>query len=874
MLWQMILRWAARPPCDCRGGRKAWSQVRSGPAKPRHPRLPRRQLGENATVSTHVRDASTITLRRNLAALLALLLIAAVPVSGGAQEPRTLRVVVQELESGRPITDAIISLIDRSNRRIHASLSNQAGLALLVAPDTGRYTVRAERIGYEASTSDTVVIAASQSSVTLRMTGRKTHLAAVNVSATRHCGSDPALGAQIAAVWNEVRKAITAAVLTTRELQDRHTAELVVRRYYRRLTPSLRVQRESSEVRRTRGESPFRSAPAQILSQRGYVQPLHEGIVFFAPDADVIVSDEFAEDHCFRVVRRREQDSVRIGLAFEPVSDRTLPDVAGAFWLDELSSELRYLEYRYSNLADSLAHTHVGGRVEFAQLNTGRWIVSRWHVRAPVLGRVGRAQIGLLDISARTELIGYHEEGGVVTGNTLSLSANSPARGSVVRGILYDSTGGQPLSGAHVTLLGVDAVVDTSASDGTFELTAPLAGEYTLSATHARGLLFGLGEFRKVVTLQPSETSWVHFHVPSESTLVRTRCSEVDPMEHRSLLVGFLVDSATGVKVPGATVSTFWATPELLKQGTVVRAGMRHRWIETTADQHGAFAICGVPRDTKVRIAAAGLGLEGEQVITIPEHGLTAQTEVRLAPAAEGGSVIGGVVTSNDGAQPIVGAEVELIGVGRPILTDTRGRFSIGRLAPGRYELVVRALGYSPFQHDISVGGPDSLHLTLVLSRSHTELAPVRIEGHAAQRGGLAGFEHRRALHAGGRFITREQLQPEHHRRLSDALRTMTTGVDFVRLARGGVAAATGRGRSGISSAASAMCFVQIFVDGARIFSPTMAGPSVPPPNLDDFSVQDIAAVEVYAGPAQTPPEYGGVDAACGTILLWLRNHG
>jgi hypothetical protein len=41
------------------------------------------------------------------------------------------------------------------------------------------------------------------------------------------------------------------------------------------------------------------------------------------------------------------------------------------------------------------------------------------------------------------------------------------------------------------------------------------------------------------------------------------------------------------------------------------------------------------------------------------------------------------------------------------------------------------------------------------------------------------------------------------------------------------------------------------------------------PPNLNDFSVKDLAGVEYYPGDATAPPQYH--QSNCGLLLLWTR---
>lgn len=81
-------------------------------------------------------------------------------------------------------------------------------------------------------------------------------------------------------------------------------------------------------------------------------------------------------------------------------------------------------------------------------------------------------------------------------------------------------------------------------------------------------------------------------------------------------------------------------------------------------------------------------------------------------------------------------------------------------------------------------------------------------------------------------------------------------------------------------------CPMAIWVDGLRLYAPDASSAGVftrriartpidtgsnAPPNIDQWSVADLQAVEVFAGPAQTPPQFQVTGSTCGTILLWSR---
>lgn len=63
-------------------------------------------------------------------------------------------------------------------------------------------------------------------------------------------------------------------------------------------------------------------------------------------------------------------------------------------------------------------------------------------------------------------------------------------------------------------------------------------------------------------------------------------------------------------------------------------------------------------------------------------------------------------------------------------------------------------------------------------------------------------------------------------------------------------------------------CYLQVFLDGARVWS--ASGAQSTPYDLNQHSLRSLEAVEVYTG-ADTPAEFGITGSACGTIVLWTR---
>ncbi|NIQ25989.1 MAG: hypothetical protein GTN88_05475, partial [Gammaproteobacteria bacterium] len=191
-------------------------------------------------------------------------------------------------------------------------------------------------------------------------------------------------GLELARVWEEARKALAA----TRWTEERQLFAFWIHRYSRVLDPNtLVIQQEKSDSVWRAGGKPFITPPADELIADGFVQRTASGELYYAPDAEVLLSDSFLDTHCFALEPARDERPGLVGLAFRPVRGRGVTDVEGVLWLDERSAELRYLEFRYAGLRFpahmDVARSGFGGRLDFERLPTGAWIIRRWRIRGP-----------------------------------------------------------------------------------------------------------------------------------------------------------------------------------------------------------------------------------------------------------------------------------------------------------------------------------------------------------------------------------------------------------------------------------------------------------------------------------------------------------
>jgi hypothetical protein len=304
-------------------------------------------------------------------------------VPAGAAGQTVVGRVIEEGVS-RPLGGAFVVLEDAAGARREAVLADDDGRFVLRAPSAGRYRLVARRIGYEDVASEAFVLAEGETvERILAVRVRAIDLEGIRAEVGRRCRRRPETDTQTARLWEEARKAL--------EITDWAEAEQALRfhiiRYRRELdAATLRVTATEETGRRgTYDRSPYRSIAAERLESGGYIQPASRRGQWdhFAPDAEVLLSESFLDTHCFRVDPDGSED--RVGLAFEPVTGRSVPDIEGVLWLDRRSAELDRLEFRYVGLPYPHGDwPQVGGRVEFERLATGMWVVRRWHIRMPL----------------------------------------------------------------------------------------------------------------------------------------------------------------------------------------------------------------------------------------------------------------------------------------------------------------------------------------------------------------------------------------------------------------------------------------------------------------------------------------------------------
>jgi hypothetical protein len=297
----------------------------------------------------------------------------------GAQ---SIRGIVLQPDSATRAGGVIVAAADAAGNVVARALSGEEGSFDLRLPAAGVYTIRLLRVGYRPTVMANLdVPAAGRSDVRFVLGAEAVQLSAVTVRSDNVCGSTEDVGRVVAQLWEEARTALTATELSigagTLNVQWQ-SFMYSMDRGGSRATETMVMPRNGFT------ERPFVSIGADSLARNGYVVRDRGDLVYHAPDAPALLSDKFAATHCFRVEPLSRSRPHWIGISFRPTPERDrLGEITGTLWLDRATSELRLLEFRYTNQMPEADTPLVGGFVEFVRVASGHWFISRWAIRTP-----------------------------------------------------------------------------------------------------------------------------------------------------------------------------------------------------------------------------------------------------------------------------------------------------------------------------------------------------------------------------------------------------------------------------------------------------------------------------------------------------------
>jgi hypothetical protein len=747
------------------------------------------------------------------------------------------------------------------------ALTGSRGEYTLALPGAGSYDVRVLRIGYRPTDLPPVEVAASETQrLDVTLGSDAIALTRVTVRGKDECRARPDSGVLVLKVWDEARKALLAS-----RLAAGGSAVDAERIEYERTYDVTGTWIREQHVRATHAPTTraFVSIAAERLASAGYVVPEDGNTMFYAPDADVLLSDSFAATHCLRVEPAPAGAGDLIGVGFRPVSDeRGKMDITGTLWLDRPSAELRYLDYRYTNLPEIAVRSDAGGRVDFLRLPSGHWLVNKWVIRMPRIGKVDLTADG----GARRRIAGDRNElkavittGGQVTAVMRGDSAIYRATGAAlyVRVTSRDST--VRVQGATLALTGThyQATVDSA---GIAHLQPVLDGRYraTLQTPDQRAL--GVPPLETEIEVRDgASTRPDALLLPGAWATARIACG-VDLGVENSVLHGVTTDSL-GNAVGGATVTAFF-------QSAFQIAGEGLKWRTNTrgsiSDDAGRFRLCDLPRNVPIVITAELDRVMGQRKVRIAPAEALASLELPMREGAIDSLTRNRTVATTEvlisdvagTALPATTLEVmPAVGRARTVVTDARGRVLIPDMLPGAVTFRAKRPGYAP--GDVAAvieGGRNTIGIRMD-KLAQPSLDTVRVIGSRRVTSRFDEFETRRARKEATASFSADDID----KRNPTDIVTMLYNVPSVKFAeRDGVVWPVSTRGTCASLETCDPCNMRIMLDGMILPDST---------NLNSWTPKELYGIEVFAGPATIPPKYRSMarGTMCGLIALWTK---
>ena len=564
-----------------------------------------------------------------------LLLAGSIPINAHAQEVRG-RLLDPDGETG--VGSAMMVLVDRNGKEVDRTLTRGTGLFLLRAPAPGSYRLRAERIGYATTRSDYLDLAADET-ITHNLVAAVDviTLEGIEASGERRCTIRPAEGLAVTRVWDEARKALTAAAWT----QERGYYQYEMMNIKRRLGPDGRkILGEDRSYNRGYLKAPYVSRPADSLVNGGFARITPQESLYWAPDAEVLLSDPFLDTHCFNLKTDPRNAPGLIGLAFEPISGRPLPDIGGTLWLDASTAQLERLDFTYRNLnlPRTILTSGIGGTLEFEALPNGTWIVNSWRIRMPVAG-MGTNIVSGGGTAILKEIV-------VQGGDVMRVHGNEGTvleadLGGVIAGLVRDTLrAGLPNARVFVAGTGIESFTDT---EGKFQLVGLDPGVYSVTFTHPYLEPFGyIPEPFEVEVLADSKTpAQISFTAPTVARIRNGMCRDVERPEAlvslgtevsvNGILVGRVTDPG-GNPVPNAMVRILSTQLGLSTTGGQVNLRSGRGGVVVSTNASGYYRACWVPVDTTLDVAVVHLGDGADPVNLDAAELLTREQEITIRP--------------------------------------------------------------------------------------------------------------------------------------------------------------------------------------------------------------------------------------------------
>ncbi|MEO7999767.1 MAG: carboxypeptidase-like regulatory domain-containing protein, partial [Gemmatimonadaceae bacterium] len=277
-----------------------------------------------------------------------------------------------------PVAGVVVSLLDGNGASVARTLSNDRGMYYFATRGTAS-SLRVQRIGYRAQTLKLPGAVNDITTLNIVMAKLPTLLAPLQV-VDNGCPRRADEGSAIA-LLEQARTGLLATVVARKEMPSTQT----LIRFEREMDGGgSRIIRQSVHVDSASVKtSSFESAhSATDFVTRGFTESVEGETIFNAPDAEVLLNDDFVAAYCFQLAKPERSRVNQVGLAFHAVrSARNRVDVEGALWIDTVARAIREIEFQYKGLATPIEQLKPGGTIGFREMTSGVVLIDRWTLR-------------------------------------------------------------------------------------------------------------------------------------------------------------------------------------------------------------------------------------------------------------------------------------------------------------------------------------------------------------------------------------------------------------------------------------------------------------------------------------------------------------
>jgi hypothetical protein len=469
-------------------------------------------------------------------------------------------------------------------------------------------------------------------------------------------------------------------------------------------------------------------------------------------------------------------------------------------------------------------------------------------------------------------LRGVQITGGEVTRvtrrDTLVYESTGPA--IALRVVSRDSL--VPTSASWMSLDGTDYTASGDSS-GLIRLSPVLGGRYRARVSIPLMDSLGMPPIERDIDTR-TDARVDSLTLPSAQEVLNAACPRDSVRNGQGMLYGRVRDERSSL-LAGAAVTVTWQSSADSRS-----AAYSETTVGSLTNDAGYWRVCGVPHDLALSVSVAsdsGADVRSVRLAGGEAFGafdLVARRQavgIAGGPPAPGGRALVEIAVTQWGGPPLPDVTVDVIADGktRRVVTGATGRALIPDVAPGVLTVRARRIGFKQGELKVPVE-PGRNTIPIILSNADLPtLDTVRVMGNNRLVGIRRNdeFEMRRQMHQSTISFTEDDIRK---RNVVDIYQMLTT-VQSIRIVDSGkVTAVSTRSNNMTPDFQLKKCYMQVMIDGL-VRLPNAGDDAVDLRNLP--KPNEVHGIEVFAGPASIPLQYGGTgaDKWCGLIAIWTK---